>query len=241
MLSKSWLIVPVSRFSGPACSGVSTERFLRPQLHVHRHALLRCVGAGRCNSGQRDRRRECDEYCVVDLSCRSPLVRVMTFRLPGRPGKPPSSAFCPREVPLPAAVGVHDVDSSLPALELQKAIIRPSGDQRGCSPNCVSRRCPLPSAFMTKIPRPLSKAIFRPSGHQAGLAPMPFPVVDRPPRQVPLPAPVGVHDVDVQAVAVAAREGDLPPVGRPDAAPGTVLLFTRRCASGAGFRSRPRS
>jgi hypothetical protein len=35
-------------------------------------------------------------------------------------------------------------------------------------------------------------------------------------RQSPLPAPVGVHDVDLPVAVALAREGDLPPVGRPD-------------------------
>ena len=58
----------------------------------------------------------------------------------------------PREPPLPAPVGVHDVDLGVPARRLMKAIFRPSGDQarRRRAPGLdVSLRSPLPSAFMT--------------------------------------------------------------------------------------------
>ncbi len=35
-------------------------------------------------------------------------------------------------------------------------------------------------------------------------------------RQPPLPAPVGVHDVELLVAVAPAQEGDPPPVGRPD-------------------------
>ena len=74
----------------------------------------------------------------------------------------------------------------------------------------ASPTCPLPSAFMTQTCHLLTKATFRPSGDQDRVA-----VSHSVARQSPLPAPVGVHDVDLQVAVTPTDERDPPPVGRP--------------------------
>ena len=67
----------------------------------------------------------------------------------GRPGR---SAPVARQPPLPASVGVHDIDAAQGVGPPSKAIFRPSGDQAGAAGTLASRvslRCPLPSALMT--------------------------------------------------------------------------------------------
>ena len=123
----------------------------------------------------------------------------------------PSCAQHPRL----AAVRIHDVDlegrrSAAPArptgrisvlpTRRSNAILCPSGDQAGAklrAPLRVSLRCPLPSAFMTQTLPVAHEGDPPPVGRPDGVA-----VSHRVARQPPLPAPVGVHDVDLQ-VAVA--------------------------------------
>ena len=93
---------------------------------------------------------------------------------------------------------------------LENAMVCPSGDQAGMSPPRlpVRFRCPLPSAFTTKIsvwqtphcpmagPRRFSKASLSPSGDHTGRHDGSGPTRCIA-HQPALAAPVGVHDVEL--------------------------------------------
>ena len=82
------------------------------------------------------------------------------------------------------------------------------------APLRVSLRCPLPSAFMTLD---LAAALRRRSSARRATRPEFSLGIVR--RQPPLPAAVGVHDVNVARQAIRqdddGREGDLLTIGRP--------------------------
>ena len=115
------------------------------------------------------------------------------------------------QAPLPAPVGVHDVELVVAIEGDHLPVGRPG---RVPSPSCVSLRRSLPSAFMTKIPgggvdgRPM-KAIFRPSGDQSGLPDAPAAGV-----RLRCPLPSGFINQISGSVAIP-RKDNPPPVGRP--------------------------
>ena len=71
---------------------------------------------------------------------RVPQGRLLRGR-PDRQAFATAAAWRSRQVPLSAPVGVHDEDVAHDRRAwLTNAIFRPSGDQRGCDPPCVSLR-----------------------------------------------------------------------------------------------------
>src|SRR5688572_18955537 len=77
----------------------------------------------------------------------------------------------------------------------------------------VWRSSPLPSAIGS--PRFSSVARYLPPRRRPG---GPAVAPERVLRHVQLPAPVGVHDVDLVVAVAVGHEGDLLPVGRPTSA-----------------------
>jgi hypothetical protein len=186
-------------------SRVGSEARLGPPLHRLSLATTR---------SEPSRTRGTRVQIVLEATFGSRLVRP-----PGRPRKQVFLRRGARQVPLPAPVGLHHVDRC-GCLHRRVATseddLPPVGRQAGAKSSPAFRvrfRCPPPSALRRR-PRGWRRAgrRRRSSARRATRRSGQRPVA----RQPQLPAPVRVHDVDLDVPAARVpEEGDPPPVGRP--------------------------